>query len=199
MGDLMDQPPHSLSTSAIHQVKSVKNMVLLFGHDDKRTGGLEGQWEDLHSSLQTCFPLAIKGLLQLNRNRRAMLLVKGIWYKPSLHSPTISSLELGFVFFFHDLSSPQVPFTVLQKQIILSSNEKQPPLGTKPTAVLWPQGNVMHWLGTDIKSADWIDWAQAVKPLYFIGRPSITTAQQTSLVHCTSLLREATLSPLKFY
>lgn len=43
MGDLMDQPPHSLSTSAIHQVKSVKNMVLLFGHDDKRTGGLEGQ------------------------------------------------------------------------------------------------------------------------------------------------------------
>lgn len=102
-------------------------------------------------------------------------------------------------FFFHDLSSPQVPFTVLQKQIILSSNEKQPPLGTKPTAVLWPQGNVMHWLGTDIKSADWIDWAQAVKPLYFIGRPSITTAQQTSLVHCTYLLREATLSPLKFY
>lgn len=43
MGDWVDQPLHSLSTSAIHQVKTEKSMVLFLGHDDKRTGGLEGQ------------------------------------------------------------------------------------------------------------------------------------------------------------
>lgn len=91
--------------------------------------------------------------------------------------PQLQYLLLRLGVFFYDFSSPQVPFTDFTKQIILSNNEKQPPLGTKPTAALWPQGNIMHKLRIHIKRADWIDRAQATKPLYFIERLSITTAQ----------------------
>lgn len=43
MGDWVGQSLHSLSASATDWVKSVKNMVLFLGHDNKRTGRLEGQ------------------------------------------------------------------------------------------------------------------------------------------------------------
>jgi len=142
MGDWMDQPLHSLSTSAIHQVKSVKKLALFLGHDGERIGGLEGPWENLHAFLQTYFPLATKGLLQLDRNRRAILLVPK--YMVGTFTSFPNSNISSSIFFLNYFSSPQVPCTDLQKQVILSSNEKQPPLGTKPTAVLWPQGNIMH-------------------------------------------------------
>lgn len=149
MGGWIDQPRHLLSTSAICQVRSMKIKVMFLGRDDKRTGGLEGQW-DLHSSFQTYFPLAIKGLLWMNRNRRAILLV-----------PKYLFLR----FLFHYFSASRVPFTDLQKQIILPSSENQPPPGTKTTAVLWPQANTVQQLRTNIKRVGWLDWAQAIKPI----------------------------------
>lgn len=43
VGDWMDGPFHSPSASITHQVTSVKIITLFLSHDNKKTGGLEGQ------------------------------------------------------------------------------------------------------------------------------------------------------------